>query len=126
MTPAPKCLECDGYGRKVSGDKIYPHRQDLHSFVFWRCDCGAYTGSHKNSPSNAPKGLCAGPETRRARIDAHKAFDAIYRDKSLSRSDAYKWLADKMGITRKQCHIGYMNREQAERVALLSKERLNK
>lgn len=55
---------------------------------------------------------------------AHAAFDPIWEtmmltrslEKSKARGMAYKWLAEKMGMDKKACHISLMDRETALRV----------
>lgn len=36
---------------------------------------------------------------------AHEAFDPIWRSGAMSRSRAYQWLADRLGIDREDCHM---------------------
>ncbi len=57
-------------------------------------------------------------------MDAHRAFDRLWlakmdRDacsKKQARGAGYKWLADQLGMTREDCHIGLMDRATALRV----------
>ena len=115
MTP-PICKYCNSPSQLVSGDVIYPHRQDLHHLNFWRCaPCNAYVGCHKlganvngvRSDGTIPLGMLADPELRIAKQRAHAAFDPLWLNKYFdSRRDAYKWLAKKLGISPKACHIG--------------------
>lgn len=108
---APTCMECGAEARLVGGEVIYPHRRDLYAKSFWKCDCGAYCGCHPNT-TNALGSPC-GEGTRKARSLAHSKFDPIWRGGKMSRGDAYKWLAGKMKMSRKDCHIGMMTAEQA-------------
>ena len=108
------CLECGGDGKLVRGGVIYPHRPDLHHKYFYLCDCGAYCGCHPGSV--VPLGFPSGPETRRARAAAHAAFDSLWKRGEMSRSAAYAWLADALGIPPQDCHIGMMTAEQARKV----------
>ena len=59
-------------------------------------------------------------ETLNARIAAHAAFDTIWKEKLISRSEAYKRLAAELGMTRKDCHISLMDEAQAKRVPIAS------
>lgn len=108
---APLCIECGNAASLVGGERIYPHRPDLFSKKFYLCDCGAYCGCHPGSMK--PLGFPCGPATRRARSAAHEAFDPIWRDQMMSRSDAYKWLAETTGIDPEKCHIGMMTEAEA-------------
>lgn len=40
------------------------------------------------------------------RIQAHQTFDQIWKNHILSKSDAYRWIADKFCLTAKEAHIG--------------------
>jgi hypothetical protein len=53
------------------------------------------------------------PEVRLARIDAHLYFDPLWVFGRMSRSEAYERLARRMGMTRAECHIALMTKEQA-------------
>jgi hypothetical protein len=55
-------------------------------------------------------------ETHFSRIQAHAAFDPIWKDKIMSRSAAYSRLADMMQMSKKDCHISLMNARDARRV----------
>jgi hypothetical protein len=107
----------------VGGDVIYPHRADLATLKFWRCPCGAYTGTHKNSKTHKPKGGLAHEPLRKARIAAHEAFDKRWRREPFgrrkhtaeSRSRAYAWLREQLGMDRNP-HIGFMDEAQCARV----------
>lgn len=117
----PACIECGNVAVLVKGDAIYPHRPDLHHKHFYRCRCGAYCGCHPGTAQ--PLGYPCGPETRRARSAAHACFDPIWRNKEMSRPSAYAWLAKETGIDPDACHIGMMNKEQAELVVHVCKVR---
>jgi hypothetical protein len=115
------CLECGSTERRLSdGREAYPHRSDLFSKQFWFCGCGAFVGCHPGS--DVPLGAPAGKATKRARMDAHAAFDALWKSRRMGRGEAYRWLADKLGIAPRDCHIGHMTRDMAERVVSVSRE----
>lgn len=88
----------------------------------WLCACGAYTGCHAGT--ERPKGRPAAKATRAARMDAHAAFDRLWQakqkrdgcSKKEARGAGYKWLAGQLGIDKKDCHIGMMDRATAQRV----------
>ncbi len=58
---------------------------------------------------------------------AHAAFDPLWKAKqrkegisaSKARGAGYLWLANTLGIERKDCHIGMMDRATAQRVVAL-------
>ncbi|XUM19792.1 zinc-finger-containing protein [Bradyrhizobium oligotrophicum S58] len=55
-------------------------------------------------------------ETHEARKAAHAAFDPLWQRGRMSRSVAYRRLADLMGMSPRDCHIKLMNAETARRV----------
>lgn len=59
-------------------------------------------------------------ETHEARKAAHAAFDPIWRNGLMGRGEAYKTLAQEMGLTRNQCHMKLMTAEQAIRVPAIA------
>ncbi len=62
------------------------------------------------------------PETLTARKRAHQAFDPFWQNKIMSRNQAYRKLAYAMALTRRECHIGLMDKRQAEMVVRIVKE----
>lgn len=121
MRQGPQCIECGEHSKLVRGDKVYPHRPDLFSRNFYLCACGAYCGTHKGTTK--PLGYPCGPETRKARMRAHEAFDKLWKGTQMRRDRAYAWLQEAMGMNRRQCHIGKMSQAEAERVVRLVRER---
>lgn len=124
--PALVCAECGGADIVcVTGDAIYPHRPNLHARWYWRCACGAYVGCHRDTQE--PLGTPAGPTTRRARSQAHAAFDALWRRKmardgvsqQVARQAGYDWLARGMGLDPADAHIGRFTAEQCAAVVAL-------
>lgn len=115
------CMECGNASRLVGGLVIYPHRPDLHAKKFWMCECGAYVGCHGGTTN--PLGYPAGPETRRARSEAHAAFDPLWKGRKGRRSAMYQWLAGEMGLPPHQTHISWMNAAQARRVVAICRAR---
>jgi hypothetical protein len=49
-------------------------------------------------------------------MDAHEAFDQMRVATGLNRGRAYKWLREKMGMTREECHMGKFDIPTCERV----------
>ena len=120
------CDYCAGPATLTTGREIYPHRPDLAYLRFWECkDCHAYVGTHKNSPTFAPKGRLAHAALRLAKVQAHQAFDVLWQERGMSRSQAYAWLQEVLGMD-KPPHIGFMDEEQCDRVILEVEELLQK
>ena len=101
----------------VGGKEIYPHRPDLYSLNFYQCKpCGAYVGCHKTGDGKQPLGRLANAELRAAKSAAHAAFDPMWKDGKKKRGSAYAWLADALGIDKRDCHIGMFDVETCRRV----------
>ena len=121
------CPYCHSAAKLVDGRAIYPHRPDLSSKKFWQCKpCGAYVGCHApgsgQGDGTKPLGRLANAELRNAKKDAHYAFDRLWLDapnRRRARGAAYAWLAEAMGLTADECHIGEMDVQQCRRVVQL-------
>lgn len=124
-TPAPKrrahaptCDYCGQPSVPADGRTVYPYRPDLWHQRFFMCEpCDAWVGTHRKS--GLPLGRLANAELRRARMAAHAAFDPIWKDGDMSRTRAYEWLAEAMGIEPDYCHIGLFDVWQCEKVKQL-------
>lgn len=115
------CPYCNAEARLTTGDYIYPHRQDLAHRKFWVCwPCDAYVGTHKGT--DQPLGTMANAELRKARRAAHDAFDPLW-DRTMARNQAYAWLANAMGLPKKETHIGMFDVDQCRRVVELVNNR---
>lgn len=123
ITGSPLCPYCRNQAFLVTGAVIYPYRTDLHSLKFWNCPpCKAYVGCHKNSEENIPLGRLANAELRILKQKAHAAFDPKWKTGRMKRSDAYGILADRLGIKKKDCHIGWFDEDTCKRVIEISEE----
>ena len=109
------CQYCGSKAILVSCDEVYPHRPDLEYLKFYLCKtCGAFVGCNKKT--GEPLGTLANKELRGLRSEAHKAFDPLWKDGLISRTDAYKWLSERLCINPKDCHIGLFNDEMCLKV----------
>ena len=74
----------------------------------WACmPCEAWVGVHPGT--RTPLGRLANKQLRTAKIAAHAAFDPIWKRGHASRGTAYEELAQRLGIARKDCHIGHFD-----------------
>lgn len=109
------CPYCGAPAKLVGGDTIYPHRDDLYSKKFWHCaSCKAYVGCHPGTVK--PLGRLADAELRKAKMAAHGAFDPIWREGSMTRRDAYAWLAKALNLTPDDCHMGMFDQDMCQKV----------
>jgi hypothetical protein len=90
---------------------------------FWGCSewpkCDGTISAHQET--GEPLGIPVDKATREARIQAHAAFDPLWRGKGSPfrgrRDAAYKWLQHTLGIrSRYQCHIGMFDAAMCGRV----------
>ncbi len=111
----PICSYCNNYSEKQTGKQLYPHRKDLYQITVYVCtSCNASVGTHKGT--DKPLGRLANPELKQAKQLAHMVFDLMWRKGSMTRKEAYKWLAEKLDIDVKKCHIGYFDLQQCNNV----------
>lgn len=113
------CDYCNNEAELVSGETIYPHRPDLYHLNIYHCaPCDAWVGCHRGTTK--PLGRLANAELRQAKMEAHAAFDQLWKRTTpagtFDRKGAYKWLAEQLGISRDDCHIGTFDVEQCRKV----------
>ena len=94
-------------------DEIYGRAYGEWPYLYLCENCEAYVGLHPFT--DIPLGTLANAELRQARKTNKAKFIALQRAKSWSRSRAYQWLADHMGIKVEECHWGWFEVEQCER-----------
>lgn len=91
----------------------------------WACTpCDARVGCHKGTTQ--PLGTPANAELRTLRMNAHAAFDPLWKRKAqrgTARKEArfagYMWLARELKMEPNLCHIGMMGPEDCKRVIAL-------
>lgn len=117
------CQYCGRPAVLVTGQIIYGSSvRHLWGNKFWHCaPCKAYVGTHR---SGKPLGILSNHEGRLRKMQAHKAFDPIWKTGVMSRDGAYKWLANALGLSKDECHIGMFNEERCLRVVELATELL--
>lgn len=95
-------------------DKSEVYRQGFGGKV-WLCrPCRAWVPAHPDSPVHKPVGRLAKATLRAKRLKAYVLFDQLWRatarlsgwEEHKARHAAYLWLAEEMGITPANCHIG--------------------
>lgn len=128
VIPAPTvCPFCGSAVEIVENKAIYGRNYGEWPWAY-RCTdtndqcCDSYVGMHPFT--SIPLGTLADPETRAARKQAKNLFNPIWQGGSKSRTEAYTWLAGELGITVGQCHFGWFDIQQCQRVTeiITSKE----
>jgi hypothetical protein len=79
--------------------EIYPHRPDLYSLPFWRCDaCKNFVGCHhKTQNRTAPLGCIPTPELKNARMHLHALIDPIWQSGKMKRRAVYEAISKEVG-----------------------------
>lgn len=96
------CCGCgaDVQARLTSGRETYPHRYDLRSLPFWKCDaCGNFVGCHhKTSDRTRPLGVIPTDDIKKARSHIHRILDPLWQGKKINRKILYRTIADRIGV----------------------------
>jgi len=121
-----RCPYCGNKAELVDSAVIYGRSYGMS----WLCrPCDAYVGCHKNSRDHRPLGTLANKPLRALRGRVHAALDPIWKageaadgPTSNARGRAYSWLAERMGLSEEQCHVGRFTDELCERALLVLKD----
>jgi len=79
-------------------------------------------GTHGAHHDGRPLGKPADKETRLARIQAHRVFDLIWKEKHRTRSQAYAWMRKKLKLSQSEAHIGLFGLTECEHLIQCVKE----
>lgn len=111
-----RCPEC-GAPMVLRETSKYRYPRTGEPRKFWSCSrFPACRGIHGAHPNGKPLGVPANAETKRARIRAHRVFDTLWRGGPMSRDQAYRWMQDALGMTKRQAHIGKFTIDECERL----------
>ena len=102
------CPYCGGKTKVVTGTEIsgkeYKGRKMIACVNFPECD--SYVGTHDNGK---PLGRLANQKLRDMRKAVHERFDELWKDKYVTRGEAYNWLSKTLNIPLEYTHIGYFS-----------------
>ena len=117
------CPDCDSPARLTTrGEEGMGGPSEAAVYVcqnYPSCDC--YVGCHPGT--DEPLGTLADKELRRLRSRAHKAFDWFWKSGQITRDEAYSLLAEHLGVSPEQAHIGMLDCEQCRSVVGYFRER---
>lgn len=112
----PTCPYCGSKAVLIDSKEIYGRSYG----PAWACamypKCDAYVGCHPRT--TIPLGRLSDRRLRQAKNRAHKAFDRLWRNGSMSRKESYVWLQERLGMTADECHIGMFDVGDCERVVM--------
>lgn len=130
MSDAPNCPYCGNASRLCDSSAVYGGRS--YGPIYLCAPCDAWVGCHDGTTK--PLGRLANAELREWKKKAHAAFDPLWErkleirraergryPKGRARGSGYKWLAERLGISREDCHIGMFDVEQCKRVVQICK-----
>lgn len=107
MLEPPKCAEC-GSPMELRNSRFGK---------FWGCTkfpmCKGAHGAHEDG---RPLGIPADRATKQLRIKAHEAFDRLWKGRQMTRSKAYRWLQEQLGLSSAACHIGQFDADKCKQV----------
>lgn len=102
------CRYCGGVIRLVPAGSVYgasTERLGMRGEVLYQCqNCSARVGCHKGT--TRPLGDVSNEILRLKRIEAHQVFDSFWKRKHMSRTQGYRWLAQKLRLPESETHIG--------------------
>ncbi len=105
-----KCPYCGRNAELKSSVGIYKTNK-YEPQMLWVCtgypECDSYVRCQQGT--TIPLGNLANGELRALRREAHKYFDALYKDGKMSREGAYRWLSDLLCKPMKEVHISCLS-----------------
>ena len=120
------CPYCQDETELVDSTEIY--EKDYDQQMYFCRPCKAWVGCHRGTSKST--GRLANAELRKAKIEAHRYIDNLWKQKLhrhhnmrkwKARGKAYKWLAEQMGIDPRECHISMFDVEQCFEVIRICK-----
>lgn len=121
--PAPThCPWCEARVSIVNNSEVYGKPHGDWPWVF-RCGnrlCGAYVDMHPGT--GIPKGTLADSATREARGWVKQLFNGIWQSGYMSKADAVRWLAGKLGIPKEECEVGRFDVRTCQRAVTVCLE----
>ncbi len=116
-----KCPYCGSRALLRPASVVYGGKAKDPAAPYYVCAhypaCDAYVAAHRRT--RLPMGTLAGPELRRKRIQAHTAFDRLWKNGLMSKQQAYRWLQAKLDLPEQEAHIGKFSAFRCEQVIQL-------
>ncbi|RAW91466.1 MULTISPECIES: zinc-finger-containing protein [unclassified Photorhabdus] len=121
--PIPvRCRYCCGHITIAHHEKIFGKAYSKWPWLYICTSCCAYVGMHPFT--DIPLGTLADKATRNARLSSKRYFEEIWQSGKLSRTDAYKWLAKRLGINKCECHFGWFDIDTCYRAKEICKQKI--
>lgn len=115
-----KQIHCPYCGAKATlrpSSAVYGDAAKTDGYLYV-CDrypkCDSYVGAHKKT--KLPMGTLANGDLRNKRIQAHKAFDWMWKSGLMTKWQAYKWMQGKLDLSDEQAHIPMFSEYMCDRL----------
>ena len=111
------CPYCGAKATLRSSSAVYGDAAKTDGYLYV-CDrypkCDSYVGAHKKT--KLPMGTLANGDLRNKRIQAHKAFDWMWKSGLMTKWQAYKWMQGKLDLSDEQAHIAMFSEYMCDRL----------
>ncbi len=123
--PIPVWCNCCMNRTVVLRNNSFVYGREFGSWPWiYLCEhCGSHVSLH--SFTALPKGSLADKPTREARKRCKNLFIPIHNRRMMSRTQAYKKLAEKLGLKRSDCHFALFDVDMCEKAAIAALEIIN-
>lgn len=119
--PNIKCPYCGSQAFLRPASVVYGARTTDPSAALYVCArypaCDSYVAAHHKT--HLPMGTLANAELRHRRIQAHTAFNRLWKSGLMTKKQAYLWLQAKLGLPEEEAHIGKFSSYRCEQVIQL-------
>ena len=123
------CRYCGGVVRLAPAAEVYgaaaARRLGIEREKFYQCqNCNARVGCHKGT--TWPLGNLANETLRLKRKETHQIFDSFWRERGMTRTQGYHWMAKKLRLSEPLAHIGGFEMDRCQRLIDLCEKERNK
>ena len=112
-----RCPYCGAKATLRPSSAVYGDAAKTDGYLYV-CDrypkCDSYVGAHKKT--KLPMGILANGDLRNKRIQAHKAFDWMWKSGLMTKWQAYKWMQGKLDLSDEQAHIAMFSEYMCDRL----------
>lgn len=126
------CPYCGARTEMVRSAVIYGAKAPDYG-PMWTCGnrprCRAWVGCHPST--DVPLGRLADGNLRQLKQLVHEHLDPLWkvagdtsskRSRNQRRGEVYRWLAERMGMDRNLCHVGYFSPAECRTAATICRE----
>lgn len=115
-----RCPYCGANASLRPASVVYGEATKTADSYLYVCDrypkCDSYVGAHKRT--KLPMGTLANGDLRNKRIQAHKAFDWMWKSGRMTKWEAYKWMQGKLALNDEQAHIAKFGEYMCDRLII--------